>query len=492
MAIAYLPSDPVAGKPEPCVVNPLPNRPSNRAGYTLFGIPEEEIYAPGTRAFMFWQCREAALRAIQTWEELHGTFRRWQGNRRTLRLLPDTGQQLTAFYNRSSLSFFHFAHTNGMTTYSGASTDAVVHEVGHACLDAIRPDLWHSMFFEVNAFHEAFGDCLAILHALRDREIATRLLHEDANLQRTNFVEATLEGLAEGVRTALGSEHPASQPRHCFNIFRWAPPFSLPVHGGPADLMREVHSFGRVFTGCFYDTLVHVFELQPQQNVDGLQEAARLTGRVLLDGAENAPEGHHFFQAVGLGMATAAAEALGQDGAQAVRSAFRAHGIEIGQSGQVVHALHATAPRATVRGVLASHTRAALFRALGEQHEPRLHIENNSFLGANREVFTAAYRRDVPLDALGPGFEGVVAPCAVTTVIATDGQTAVALGDLPTVPAMTAEVLGYVHVLRDAGCIRFDANSRHTPVVGEPGFTIPTHAIRKVGAKKVLRRMGFV
>jgi Zn-dependent metalloprotease len=48
----------------------------------------------------------------------------------------------------------------------GASTDVVAHEVGHGLLDSARPDSSTSIL-EVGAFHEAFGDCIAMLTALR-------------------------------------------------------------------------------------------------------------------------------------------------------------------------------------------------------------------------------------------------------------------------------------------------------------------------------------
>ena len=58
--------------------------------------------------------------------------------------------------------------TGTKSTWSGASTDVVAHESGHALLDQSRPDLWDSSYPETNAFHEAFGDCMALLTAFAD------------------------------------------------------------------------------------------------------------------------------------------------------------------------------------------------------------------------------------------------------------------------------------------------------------------------------------
>lgn len=114
---------------------------------------------------------------------------------------------LNAFYDRVSLSFFHF--TNGGTTFlSGASTDVVAHEAGHGILDAIRPELITSAVFEVNAFHEAFGDCVAILTAFLDQSNRSAVL---ASLTEKNFAEATAENLAAGIKM-VQPNHNAAAP----------------------------------------------------------------------------------------------------------------------------------------------------------------------------------------------------------------------------------------------------------------------------------------
>src|SRR5688572_32815892 len=89
------------------------------------------------------------------WEDLAGPLSGWAGvaSKKKLQLLALAGNEINAYYDRRSLSFFAAA-VGGRTFYSGASTDVVAHETGHAILDAIRPDLWDSMFFETAAVHE--------------------------------------------------------------------------------------------------------------------------------------------------------------------------------------------------------------------------------------------------------------------------------------------------------------------------------------------------
>ncbi|MCA1481414.1 hypothetical protein I6F37_41535, partial [Bradyrhizobium sp. NBAIM08] len=123
-------------------------------------------------------------------------------------LVPDGGTDLNAFYDRKHLAFFQ--DTSGTkTTFSGASTDVVAHECGHAFLDVLRPELFVSTISEQGAFHEAFGDCIALLAALSDRETRVALLKQSSTLGKANFVEATAEDLSDGVKRALGAAHPA-------------------------------------------------------------------------------------------------------------------------------------------------------------------------------------------------------------------------------------------------------------------------------------------
>src|SRR5262249_45434459 len=149
------------------------------------------------------------------------------------------------------------------TRYFVASTDVVVHEAGHAFLDALRPELWDSNFPEPNAFHEAFGDCVALLTALFDVETRRRLLRLDSKLGRRNFVETLIESLANGIRD-YDPKHNASKPRHGLNTYRWVLPSTLPDDGGPGALINEIHSFGQVFVGCFYDLIRNMYARQPR------------------------------------------------------------------------------------------------------------------------------------------------------------------------------------------------------------------------------------
>ena len=324
MSIHFIVNDPLSVKELPLrVIKPRPARPVDRAGFNFYGAVAEKPYAVGTPGFLFWQCREAALAALETWEHLAGPLEKWQWSPK-LNLYQDKGVDFNAYYDRRSLSFFHGGAPEERC-FSGASTDVVAHESGHAFLDAIRDDLWNSSLFEINAFHEAFGDCIAILTALSDRETRQALLPV---VGTNNFVETTSEDLAAAVRKIWPNDNSA-RPRRAIHRFQWSPPDTLPADGGPDDLIAECHSFAQVFTGCFYQVLLSLFVIDPDPTEQGLWAAAQQAARLLIDATRKAPQKPRFFREVGRYMVLADMETGGKN-TRLIESAFHFHGVALG------------------------------------------------------------------------------------------------------------------------------------------------------------------
>ena len=232
---------------------------------------------------------------------------------------------LNAFYDRDSLSFFH-ALIGAKTFFSGASTDVVAHEVGHGLLDSIRPDLWDANILEAGALHEAFGDCIALLAALNDKETRQKLLAVTANLRKRNFLESTAEDLSDGIKR-IQPNHNAAEPRHAFNRLQFQIPETLPDDGGPGELINEVHSFGMLFSGSFYDVIANIFEASATHTEASLLTAAQAAGHILIEGAKLAPVTARFLQSVGRSMVLADEQMNGAANRDQIRAAFQAHGI---------------------------------------------------------------------------------------------------------------------------------------------------------------------
>jgi len=91
---------------------------------------------------------------------------------RLLEAEPD----LNAFYVRTSGLHFYRRTVLGRDIYSGESPDVVCHELGHAILDALKPQLFHVAATEASAFHESFGDMSAILCALQLSSVRTKVI----------------------------------------------------------------------------------------------------------------------------------------------------------------------------------------------------------------------------------------------------------------------------------------------------------------------------
>lgn len=495
MPINYIPNDPLSPVPPVRQKTPRPDRKSTEAGFSYPDGPQEGPHPPGTEEFVYWQCREAALAALEAWEALDGPLPRWARatpNPRKLRLQPNGGTDLNAYYDGQSVAFFEFHHTNKVT-YSGASTDVVAHEVGHALLDAIRPDLWETPYTEVDAFHEGFGDLIAVLTALTDPESRRALLAASPDLSTGNFLEATAEDLSDGVRREFGSQHPAAEPRHALNTLHWQLPSTLPASGPPATLSREPHSFARVFTGCFYDVLRNIFTSLPEQNEQALETATQAAAQLLIRGTRNAPESARFFREVGRAMVLADAELHGGANHLAIRDAFAQHNIALGSAAMMAPtaALAGAAPKLTARvATLAANTRKDLLERLNAARGARLSLESIRIAG--KRVAKAVHYRAIALGDVDRRLRGVVALAAEPVLVGAAGARAAILGALPEEHATADEVKTFVETLLQHDRIAFDSADRGAAAVTTQATGLPTHAVRTRANKRVLTRLRFL
>ena len=334
MPINFISNDPAIPGAAVQAITPTPDRTASKATFVVDQLPSEQVYSAGSVDFVAWQAREAALRALVTFETIAGALPGWIGDasRKQLDLYPNFGQDLNAYYDRGSISFFEFP-VMGRTIYSGASTDVVSHETGHAILDALRPDLWDVSMVEVQAFHEGFGDCIALMTALSDRDTRLAILQNDPTLSNANFVEATAEELSAAIGTEISSNHNAAEPRRALNTFRWAFPQSLPMNGKPGVLINEIYSFGQLTSGCYYDVICEIFRAGPGGEANLWQACQTATGLLAL-AVKAAQVRPRFLEAVGRAMIMmdrqqhADAGGAGQNEPH-IRAAFERHGIAL-------------------------------------------------------------------------------------------------------------------------------------------------------------------
>ena len=507
--ITFIPNDPLAkAGPGNRNVKPHAKRAAGRADFAFSGEAKEGIHKIGTPEFLFWQCREAALRAVEVWETIDGKLKAWGSESpKKLTLTTNAGFQLNAGYTRVGLDFYEFT-TDKKTTFSGASTDVVSHEAGHAFLDALRPELWDTAFTETNAFHEAFGDCMALLTALSDQETRTLLLAATKDLGKSNFLEALMEDLADGMRREEGADFDGAAPRRALNNFKWQLPDTLPKRGKPSVLTSEMHSFGRVFVGCFYDALRKIFKSQPKQDQANLWKAALTLGKLLASAAREAPETPRFFQTVGRAMVLADQKLNEGANKEAIVDAFITHDISLGSAAML-------APRSSLAGtppkmkgkrgasILTTTTRDDLKRLIGAPPKARLAVSARS-IGVE-QIAEATHYREVSLAALSKDLKGVVTFAAEPVLVGSSGKRAAVVSSLPNEATTTDEVHTFVSTLLESDAIDFDESSRSAaptrglraagPAGGEATMLrrpLPTHVIRMRRNQKVLERIRFV
>jgi hypothetical protein len=507
--INFIPNDPLAKTGPPTrKIKARTKRTGGRANFDFNGAVAEATYNVGTPEFLFWQCREAALLSLATWEKIDGKLKAWStSSPERLTLMENAGVELNASYTRAGLDFYEFT-TGTKTTFSGASTDVVSHEAGHALLDVIRPDLWTTTFPETNAFHEAFGDCMAILTALFDKDTRVALLKATPDLGKKNFVESLMEDLSDGIKREFGAEFDASAPRRALNNFKWQLPDTLPSSGKPGVLTAEVHTYGQVFAGCFYDTVRNVFAMQPKQDQANLWKAAEIVGKLLIDATRDAAETPRFFQAIGRGMVLADQKLNNGEHRVAIGDAFNRHALKLGSAAMLAPraSLAGSAPNITGKrgAILTSSTREDLKRRIGAPPTARLSVTARSI--GDDTIAEATHRREVPLGDLSKDLKGVVAFAAEQVLVGSSGKRAALVSAMPDVSITTNEVETFVKTLLETDSIAFDGESASTPptrgfraaagprrgAAAKPHRRLPTHVIRQKGEQKVLERLRFV
>jgi hypothetical protein len=503
-------NDPLAADGPPVrSVSPRHDRPANRARITSRETAAEGRYAVGTPEFLFWQVREGALWAIEAWERATGeTVAKWARMAKSpLPFVTDEGLQVNAYYDRKALRFYHYPR-RGEMGYSGASVDIVSHEVGHAILDSMRPDLWDTPFPEVSAFHESFGDCVAMITGLSDPVTRKALMAGAPRpLTARNFLESWGEDLAAGIRAFDRSDNGAA-PRRAVNKFKWKLPSALPDDGPPSVLINESHSLARVFDGCFYDAIRNVVADRETKTHAGLWNATKTVSSLLAHAVTNAPETARFFQTVGQAMVLAdRAENDGRN-VRPIEQAFETHGILLGSSAL----LAATGPlegrppsggRAAT-GALDPSTRRDLLGRFGAARGSTLATAPIRL--GKRRVVKAVHTRTVRLDGVDQRLRGVVARVPEAVIVGESGRSAATLAAFPDSRTTALEVETFVHSLLQFGCLDLDCPDKERSEGSRRGAartrrgarngtgvpqSLPTHTTRRKGSVEVLTRVRF-
>ncbi|HYM49938.1 MAG TPA: hypothetical protein VET65_05120 [Candidatus Limnocylindrales bacterium] len=268
--------------------------------------PQAAEYRVATRAFRYWTAAEALRRAADFWAGIVPAGTRWWPGE-TLSVGLDDGVDLNANYDRSGLHFFH-ERVGDDTVYSGESPDVVCHELGHAVLDAVKPDLFHTASLEVAAFHEAFGDISAILAALQLQPVRRTVIEETGGRYRSSPLSRLAEQMGAAIRRIRPDAVEADCLRNAVNSFVYRLPAQLPPWGPASTLSCEPHSFSRVFTAGFFEALcLMASDRSARLTEQTLAEVSAQAGRLLIDAVRSSPVPSRIFGDVAARMVDAAA-----------------------------------------------------------------------------------------------------------------------------------------------------------------------------------------
>ena len=294
-------------------------------------------YQPGTLSFQYWQGETALARTIRAWEDLFDRdFSAWHDDR-PLHVRLRAGRDLNAFYDRKSLQFFYDTdRVTGRIVYAVESLDVVAHEAGHAVLDVYQPGFWATPDPETAAFHEAFGDCSALLVTLTEPSVRRAFLAEaGGRFAASNLVSRLAEALGRAIHDNYG-DGAVSDPtrlRDANNSFRYLPAEKLPATAPDDAVASEPHSYSRVFTGAFYDLLTRLIAAalrdDPKQPDASVERGRRLAGRLLARAVETVSPGQARFREFAVRMREVDQTEEGGVASIAIEQAFAAHGMKL-------------------------------------------------------------------------------------------------------------------------------------------------------------------
>jgi hypothetical protein len=299
--------------------------------------PDAEIYDASTPEFRYWNANSALARAINFWGPVLPSGTRWSTDQQPMQVNLDEGEDFNAFYARDSgLNFFHGQVDNvvpPVTAFSGASPHVTCHELGHAILDAVKPELFNAMSLEVPAFHEAFGDISSMLSALQLPSLRDLVLDQTGGQLNS---DSRLSQLARQLGWAIRVQvDPTAVDRNCLrntsNNFFYQDPTGLPPTAPATQLSSEPHSFSRVFSGAFLDVLAAMFKIGPANfggsDSEKLLAIAVDAGRLLIEGVRVASVAPGFYSQVAAGMIQADQSLTGGRYRTAITSSFVQRGI---------------------------------------------------------------------------------------------------------------------------------------------------------------------
>ena len=262
------------------------------------------VYPLNDRRYYAANAFAAVNLATKIFQDAYGEPIKWATGRKQLDVTADYGKELHAYYSRWELGLVFSKDVDKITqetVYAAGSGEVVVHETGHAILDALRPGYFSTWSSEPPAFHEAFGDVLAILVTLKNDGLVDLVAEQTGgDLTRPNFAADLGEQLGTAINNNAGSNVTGGRHiRSAINSFAWQDPSTLPDRAPANQLSSEEHSFSRVWTGAFYDVLASICRSKMEEEGMSARQALASTAdeglKMLARQMRKAPDGDFTF-----------------------------------------------------------------------------------------------------------------------------------------------------------------------------------------------------
>lgn len=239
---------------------------------------------------------------------------------------PRAGRGLNAFYDRAALNFMFEEHPiTKKLVFSCESVNVVAHELGHAILDALRPDFWNVQSLEVFAFHESFSDIISMLCTLQSDLVIDYVLKETNNNPRSSNVVSRIAEQMGNFMHALGKKNvEVDALRNAANNLMYVPPETLPKTTNNMSLSQEPHNFSRVFTGIWFDCLISLYENEVTQKPahDTLKAARDMMAYITVNAMGMVAVNPRFYTAVAKSMLAVAQAKYGNACFSVLRKVF--------------------------------------------------------------------------------------------------------------------------------------------------------------------------
>jgi hypothetical protein len=230
------------------------------------------------------------MRTLARFEYALGRRVGWGFPAHQLKVVPHAFEEMNAFYSREAESLvFGYYRTGDGVAFTCLSHDIVVHETSHALLDGLRKRFMAPSSADQAAFHEGFGDIVALLSVFSLGKVLRTLLEGSADgkgrrdgliakerVSMESLMDSVLFGLAEEMGTDLGSAR-AGALRRSVRIEPDARILKRPEY-------EEAHSRGEVVVAAMMRTFVDAWtrRLDSLGTIDG--DSLDL-GRVAEEGA---------------------------------------------------------------------------------------------------------------------------------------------------------------------------------------------------------------